>query len=333
MAAALTLAACQNDEMPQAGKETQAQFTTNLEQRVQSRMADKQWENADQIGIFTLNDEQQGVLLPDNSPAPSNLRLNMKYYINENKWNSDAPFYFKNPQAPMVQFTAYYPWTEDKKITDMKVENGNLKGTIAIDASDQSMEAQKTYDYLYADKDAAAGSEPAPKTPQGSKDEPNVKFQFAHSMTKVVIKLQEDPGGSTTLDDVEALTPTLKSFISKGTFNLADGKVTAAGFGDTGAVKDLTLANKTTENGHVIYTAILPPQTTQGNGDKAPEIALSNQAGDNYRSAKILTGEELEAGKYYTVTITVKKKALVIDSTDITDWLEGDGDSSDAVLQ
>lgn len=331
---ALTLAACTNDNVPQAEVETAARFFTNLEKRVQTRMVDDQWAPQDAIGIFTLNDEQKDVLLPDGTAAPSNMRLNMKYTRTDQNdgWESENPFYFKNPIAPFVKFIAYYPWTDDARITDMDVESENLKGTIDVDASDQSSSKQPTFDFLYADKDAP-NSEGAPKTPQGDKNNPNVKFQFSHAMTKVVIKLKADDNGSTTLDDVMKLTPTLKSFISRGTFNLADGKVTPAGFTDDEAVKDLVLSNKTEDDGYVSYTAILPPQTTQGNSEqKDPEVVLSGDA-DNYRSAKILSGKELEAGMCYTVTITVKKMSLVIESSEITNWKPGEEANSDAILQ
>lgn len=331
LAAGLALAACTNDDAHQVEAQTPAQFLTNLEQRVQTRMADDQWEAQDAIGIFTLNDEQEDELLPDGSPVPSNLRLNMKYTrtTGNDAWESTDPFYFKNPKAPTVQFTAYYPWTDDAQITDMKVEGGKLAGTIAVDASDQAN--QSTFDYLYADKDS---DQPEAKTPQGDKNQPKVNFHFRHSMAKVVVKLQPDPDGTTTYEEVQKLAPTLKSFISQGTFNLADGTVTAASFEADGAVKDLLLSEKTEDpNTSVSFTAILPPQTTQDNStQKAPEVTLANGT-DNYRSAKILVDKELQAGKCYTVTITVKKLTLVIESSDITDWTPEDGGIGDAVLQ
>ena len=332
LAGALSLAACTNDDAPQVEAETPAQFLTNLEQRVQTRMADDQWAAADAIGIFTLNDEQEGELLPDGTAAPSNLRMNMKYTrtAGNDAWESADPFYFKNPEAAEVQFLAYYPWTADAQVTDMKLENGQVSGTIAVDASDQSQ--QPAFDYLYADKES---DQPDATAPHGSKNQPEVNFHFHHSMTKVIIKLQPDPEGSTTYDDVQKLTPTLKSFISQGTFNLADGVVTPAAFDAEGAVKDLVLSNKTEEAGtSVSFSAILPPQTTQGDSpqQKDPEVSLSDGT-DNYRSAKILSGKTLEAGKCYTVTITVKKMSLVVESTDITDWTPEDGGDADAILQ
>ena len=331
LAGALALAACTNDNEPRVEAETPAQFITNLEQRVQTRMAGDQWAANDAIGIFTLNDEHEGVLLPDGTAAPSNLRLNMKYTrtTGNDAWESADPFYFKNPVAPTVQFMAYYPWADDASIADMKVEGGKLSGAIAVDASDQAN--QPAFDYLYADKES---DQPDAALPHGDKNQPTVKFHFRHSMTKVVVKLQPDPEGTTDYDEVATLTPTLKSFISQGTFSLADGVVTPAAFDAEGAVKDLVLSNKTEEAGtSVSFSAILPPQTTQDNiAQKAPEVTLSDGT-DDYRSAKILIGKALEAGKCYTVTITVKKMSLVVETTDITDWTPEDGGSSDAILQ
>ena len=150
LAGALSLAACTNDDAPQVEAETPAQFLTNLEQRVQTRMADDQWAAADAIGIFTLNDEQEGELLPDGTAAPSKLRMNMKYTrtAGNDAWESADPFYFKDPFAKVVYFMAYYPWVDDSQITGMGVgEYMDAQGTIAVDASDQAN--QPAFDYLY----------------------------------------------------------------------------------------------------------------------------------------------------------------------------------------
>ncbi len=324
MAGTLALAACTNDNAPQVEAETAARFFTNLEERVQTRMADDQWATDDAIGIFTLNDEQTGVILPDGTAAPSNLRLNMKYTRTaEGNWDSEDPFYFKNPASSDVQFAAYYPWTDDTQITDMAVQDGKIVGTITVNASDQSN--QPAFDFLYADK---ASDQPDATVPTGNKNNPDVKFHFRHAMTKVVFKLVPDPAGSVTFSDIQGLVPTIKNFVPQGKFNLADGTISAE---SSAFFKNLTLSNKTEEaNTSISYTAILPPQTT-GSGNQAPEIILEGNS--SYRSAKILSGKTLEAGKCYTVTINVKKITLEIESTEISNWTLEDGGSADAILQ
>lgn len=97
------------------------------------------------------------------------------------------------------------------------------------------------------------------------------------------------------------------------------------------AVVDLLLSNQTETTNTATqqsFVAIVPPQTASA--DVFLTIASGN---DSYLSAKILSKKELTAGKCYTVTVTVKKRELVVDSSDITPWTPGGSDDSDAILQ
>lgn len=61
LAAGLLLGACSNDNEPTDNANgVAAVFTTNLDGRVQTRMADEEWAEDDAIGIFSLNDEMEG---------------------------------------------------------------------------------------------------------------------------------------------------------------------------------------------------------------------------------------------------------------------------------
>lgn len=335
----LALAACTSDDAPRVETETLARFSTNLEQRVQTKMHDAEWENGDEIGIFTLNNELRHVVLPgETAPGLNNMRLNMKYAYSPSKgWESADPFYFKDPEASDVYFAAYYPWTAlgegQVTVTEPEGDNphGKLSGTMPVDASVQSSEAQKKFDILYAQYNS---DQPDKVTPFGNKDNPQVKFHFTHSMTKIVIKLQPDrDGGSTGYEDVLPLIPSLKGFKPKGQFDFSNGMVIADAEVNTSGIE---LSNKieNADDESIAYTVILPPQTT-GIGGEAPEISLvSSENSDVYRSAKFLEHKELLNGKCYTVNIIVKKKTLEIASSMITDWVnDPNTEEDDAVLQ
>lgn len=88
------------------------------------------------------------------------------------------------------------------------------------------------FDFLFADKDGE-GKESA-----GSKNSPNVNFQFAHSMTKIIIVLKAD---GSSVKDLGTMAPTLKGLKAKGTFSLANGVAALAG---DAAVVDLLLSNR-----------------------------------------------------------------------------------------
>ena len=258
----------------------------------------------------------QGVMIDD--VEQSNNAVNLKYTRSSNVWDGGTTaFRFKNPADATVTFRAYYPYTADADITDGA--GGKKEGTIAFEATDQSLAGQVKFDFLFADKDGE-GKESA-----GSKNSPNVNFQFAHSMTKIIIVLKAD---GSSVKDLGTMEPTLKGLKAKGTFSLANGVAALAGDAE---VVDLLLSNQTETTNTATqqsFVAIVPPQTASA------DVFLTIASGsDSYLSARILSKKELTAGKCYTVTVTVKKRELVVDSSDITPWAPGEDSNSDAILQ
>lgn len=311
LAAGLMLGACSNDNEPVDNSNgVAAVFTTNLDGRVQTRMADQAWAAGDAIGIFS-SDEMSGVA-PVEGMVASNKAVNLKYNrTTDNTWDGGSTaFRFKNPASSDVTFKAYYPYQES--VTD---ENG----TITFNATPQTAQAQADFDFLFADKDAPTGG-----TPTGSKNSPMVNFQFAHSMAKVVIVLEPDGTSVTALGD---MNPTLKGLIASGSFSLADGIAQATGTATT----DLELKNQTepeaSKASRQSFVAIVPPQA------KPAAAYLTIYSGsDNYLSAEILN-TALVAGNCYTVQIKVRKMELVVNGSDITAWQVNPLGSSDAILQ
>lgn len=309
--------ACSNDSTENPNGEVPAVFTTNLAQRVQTRAHDNAWDSNDNIGIFSQNDELDGLA---GSP---NMAVNTKYTTTDgNAWTSDKAYRFKNPVSTEVKFKAYYPWVEDSKIADGT--GGKIDGTIPVDAGTQSAEGQKACDFLFANTSDGTNAS------KGSKDDPNVGFQFTHSMAKVILVFKPDTDKGVEFDDAfKAMIPTLKGLKTAGTFSLANGTVTVSG-----SAADLELKNSTVDGpgGTVTFAAIVPPQTPANDGT-APEVSIKIGSSDVYRSVKILGGQNMEAGKYYKYTITVKKMELIVSSSDISDWEVGFDGTGDAVLQ
>lgn len=313
MAAGLALSACNNDNEP-APSEVAAVITTNLGNHIQTRMADNQWATGDAIGIFSLSDEMDGVTI--DGIAQSNMAVNLMYTrTTAGGWDGGVTaFRFKNPKAPTVDFKAYYPHTESNQISSGTT--GEIDGTISVDATDQSADGQTKFDFLYADKDEAGG------TPSGNKDNPNIRFQFTHSMSKVVIVLQPD---GTSVRELGEMNPLLRGLKANGTFSLENGVVTVSGDAVNLSLKNQIEANTLNKQS---FVAIVPPQTA------SEDVYLTIESGsDTYLSAKILGNKELLAGHCYTVTITVKKVELVVESSEITDWIDKDGGKGDAILQ
>lgn len=323
LAAAFLLGACSsNDDTENLNGEVPAVLTTNLAQRVQTRAHDNAWESNDNIGIFSLNDELDG------TGFPPNMAVNTKYTTTDGTaWTSEKAYRFKNPVSTDVKFKAYYPWVEDNAITDGTT--GKIDGTITVDASTQSAEGQKAFDFLFSTKESDQGEA---ADSHGSKDDPNVKFQFKHSMAKVILVFKPDEAKGVSFDAAfKAMVPTLKGLKPTGTFSLDNGTVTVSG-----SAADLTLSNSTAGSDTdktMTFVAIVPPQTP-ASGDTAPEVSIKIGSSDTYLSTKILCGQNMEAGKYYKYTITVKKMELIVSASDISDWVVGlDNGTGDAVLQ
>ena len=304
LAAGLLLGACSNDNEPTDNANgVAAVFTTNLDGRVQTRMADEEWAEDDAIGIFSLNNEMQGVMI--DGVEQSNNAVNLKYTRTPaGTWDGGTTaFRFKNQTDVTVNFMAYYPYTADADITDGA--GGKKEGTIAFEATDQSLAGQAKFDFLFADKDGEGNA------PAGSKNSP------------IVLKAD-----GSSVKDLGTMAPTLKGLKAKGTFSLANGVAALAG---DAKVVDLLLSNQTeTTNTDTqqSFVAIVPPQTASA------DVFLTIASGsDSYLSARILSKKELTAGNCYTVTVTVKKRELVVDSSDITPWAPGEDSNSDAILQ
>lgn len=308
LTAGILLGACSNDNEP-ANNEVAAVFTTNLDSRVQTRMADNEWATDDAIGIFSLNDEMEGVSTA--GAAQSNKAENMKYVRTAGGgWSGD--FRFKNPASKDVTFKAYYPHTAGV----------TADGTISFNAVTQTATEQAKFDFLFANLDKEGA------TPTGSKNNPNVSFRFTHSMSKVIIVLKAD---ETTVTSLGTMNPTLYGLKTKGTFSLASGAATLA---DDATATDLELKNQTGSSTATqqTFVAIVPPQSAPT--DAYLTIATGAEGSDSYLSAKILDGKALEAGNSYTITITVKKLELKVESSDITAWTANDNaGSTDAILQ
>ncbi len=327
LAAGLMLGACSNDNEPTADNANgvAAVFTTNLDNRVQTRMTDNVWGDNDAIGIFSLADEMDGVTV-DGVDLSGNIATNLKYTRTNNGtdeagWDGGSTaFRFKNPAIVTVNFKAYYPY----KATDITADASTGKlvdGTIAVDASDQSANKQLEYDFLYSDTDSEG------EKSSGSKDAPNVNFQFAHSMTKIIVKFVPDGESVTALPT--DMKPSLIGLRTKGTFSLKNGQVTS----DANSVATLSLTNKTAGSSTTeqTYIAIVPPQPASTSIQLS---ILANSDTDTYLTQTIIMSTELKAANSYTITLTVKKKELVVSGSNITPWTANDkAGSSDAILQ
>lgn len=161
-----------------------------------TRAAGTAWAKNDAIGITATHTD--GTKLLDNA-----------CYLTPNgdgKFEAEdgSVFYFTDNAE--VDFTAYYPWTA----TD-ELENGIIHD-VFTGATNQTPENQPKIDFLFA-------------TATGSATNPDVKLQFRHCMSRIVLRFL--PGeGIAELGDIEY---TLFGMILDGTFNTLTGEVKSEG--------------------------------------------------------------------------------------------------------
>lgn len=199
-----------------------------------------------------------------------------------------------------VGFTAYYPWTAPDEL-----ENGIIHD-VFTGATNQTPEKQPEIDFLFA-------------TATGSAANPDVKLQFRHCMSRVVLRFL--PGdGITTLDDIKY---ELHGMTLYGTFNTLTGE--AKSEGPSSDILTLTVPG----NGAAELSSplILFPMlgndlrplrlTMRGTTYTATYQLPQNPLNNNVR--------ELVAGHSYTYNVKINNTTMTISQATISDW--GDGGS------
>lgn len=255
-----------------------------------TRAAGTAWTKNDAIGITATHTD--GTKL-----------LNNACYLTPNgdgKFEAEdgSVFYFTDNAE--VDFTAYYPWTA----TD-ELENGIIHD-VFTGATNQTPENQPKIDFLFA-------------TATGSATNPDVKLQFRHCMSRIVLRFL--PGeGIAELGDIEY---TLFGMILDGTFNTLTGEVKSEGtFSDR-----LTLTVPGNGAAELSSPLILFPmldndQRTLGLTMRGTKYTATYQLPQNPQNNNV---RGLFAGHSYTYNVKINNTTMTISQATISDW--GDGGS------
>ena len=289
-AAALTLAACSNDDENLNGGPVAAQVTAGIG-GVQTRASGTVWENGDAIGISTIGSTLTSY-------------ANMKYTTSGNGnfthaadlGGEDSGMFFQDADET-VTFRAYYPFYGNE-YTDA--------GTISdVTTDDQTM--QSTFDFLFATGATASKSQPTVSFNNTVKE----NTSFTHRMSRLVLNITTDANAGFTASDVASGTYSLSGIKHNGTFNTQDG--TAVATGDPTSDWQITAANTGTDN-EVTYSMIFYPQEN---------ASLTFKATINGQDYTCVLTPALAAATSYTYNITVKKTDLEVSNCSIIDWGSG----------
>jgi len=280
-AAALMLAACSEEDDCNVA----VRFTANIDNAKATRALSTTWEDGDAIGITATTNTSMSKY------------QNYKYTTAAGSlgdFTADAAeaIYFQNDAS--VDFTAYYPYSGT---------NGMAAGTLANNtrAVNQTADAQKQIDYLFA---------PAKSASEAS---PTVNFVFSHKMSKIELTFQS--GDDIDISEIESYT--ISGLKMEGTFNTADGTATAI----SSAAEDLTISTTAAASSVIIY----PQEVT----DVALSVTVDGQA---YKCSLISSTQALAAGNKYVYTITVNKTGLKVASCSISDWETGASNTGTAEM-
>ena len=265
-----------------------ARITSTIDDMA-TRAANTVWAAGDTIGISGTSGEKPYVNVKYVTTAGSGAFT----VVNNPGENNDI--YFQNKDN--VTFTAYYPY--DGENGTAPGTNGILSKTIT--AAEQTADGQAKFDYLFATATASSAN-------------PNVKFQFKHCMSRIILNFL--PGnGIASLDD---FTCEINALALEGTFDTRTG-VTAA----KNVAPETLLLSVPYNAAAMSSTLIIFPQQASGanitiimNGvDYTGTIDYPENADNNRR--------ELRAGYSYTYNVYVNNTTLTINLANVNDWDNG----------
>ena len=217
IAAALTLAACTNDDENLNGGPVAAQVTAGIDV-TQTRASGTAWADGDAIGISTTSNTLTQY-------------TNMKYTTNGDGNFTHAAdlggeasglggeasgIFFQDTEE--VTFRAYYPHSGDEDIEP---------GPIAVDTKDQT--EQSSFDFLFATGATASKSSPTVtftnETPETTGDADDHSFHHKMAQLNVTFRVSTDDGLSAN----QILDGTFNLGGHEGTFDTTDGTTTLTG--------------------------------------------------------------------------------------------------------
>ncbi|MCD8275964.1 MAG: fimbrillin family protein [Alistipes sp.] len=307
-AAALTLAACtnENDPVAPADGKVAARIVADID-HVATRASDAGFVAEDRIGISCTSTD--GMTIYSNIPY--------SYDDQDKIFSPDGDvIYFQS--GDKVSFNAYYPFAGT---------NGMLE-PIAVTTDAEAQKNLPRIDFLFAMGATA------------DKNKPTVLFTgeaaFRHSMSRITIEFKE--GSDVVFED--CLTAyTLKGLDLRGTFNPENGVAVAQNntTPEEGLKMELTGAKAGNDGKYTAPSVIVFPQDV--NGTIALEVTVE---GETYRATLTLpsaieglSGDELKLlnpGYNYKFPVTVKKAGLSVGTCEIAEWKEAPGDPTDATM-
>ena len=315
-AAALTLAACSNDEnMEMTDGPVAARITAGLSAPT-TRAIGTNWSGTEEIGVFVTN----------STSGMDDLYKNVKYQITNsgatgNFTAVNEDIFFQDAEE-IVTFAAYAPYQESENNETLPGESEDGVVDVKTDNMNTATDQEKI-DFLFASGAVASRrdnivsfADATPETPNDDDD-----HSFHHKMAQLNVVFQVSTNDGFAANQIFDGSFNLGGLIHEGTFNVTDG--TTATTGSEVADWNITACKYEDAATTRTYSLILLPQELSSN---PLDVAVTIN-GQTYRNNTTIN-QDLEPGNSYTYTITVKKSGLVVSGCTITGWTDNDNAGS-----
>ena len=223
-AAAMTLAACSNDEnMGMTDGPVAARITAGLSAPT-TRAIGTNWSGTEEIGVFVTN----------STSGMDNLYKNVKYQITNsgatgNFTAADEDIFFQDA-TETVTFAAYAPYQESSAPNEFP--GGSADGVVDVRTDNMNTATdQEKIDFLFASGAVASRrdntvyfADATPETPNDDDD-----HSFHHKMAQLNVVFQASTNDGFAANQIFEGTFNLGGLIHEGTFNVTDGTTTLTG--------------------------------------------------------------------------------------------------------
>lgn len=313
-AAAMTLAACSNDEnMEMTDGPVAARITAGLSAPT-TRAIGTNW-NADEIGVWVKD-----------APASDMETLYKNVLYTTTSTGATAEFtaatgedIFFQDANETVTFAAYAPYQSSADNATLPGDNGKVD----VDTETNNTETlQEDIDFLFAEGATATRTS---NTVTFTNNAGGADHSFHHKMAQLNVMFQTSVPDGFAANQIFDGSFNLGGLIHDGTFDVTTGETATTGTAvDSWDITDCKYTDAATTR---TYSLILLPQDLSS---KPLNVAVGIN-GQTYRNSTTIN-PNLQAGYTYTYTITVKKSGLKVSGCTITPWASGSTGSGDAEM-
>ncbi|MEG2157961.1 MAG: fimbrillin family protein [Bacteroidaceae bacterium] len=329
---AVVLSACSNDETEnKSSGPVEAQITAGMSASTRAVNVDNTWTASDSIGVMVtgVTGTTSGV-----ASLMENRYKNVKYTTTSGGTSAaftaaaGAGIFFQDA-SETVTFAAYYPYAASTNAS-------TLPSPIAVyTKTDNTAASQAKIDFLFASGAIASKEVPYVEFYDATSSViPGKNCQFKHQMAQLKLVIKASTADGFTDDEAKeictASTYHLSDLIHAGTFTVTTtGGTAAINIGVDGEDWDITNCVHTDAADQFTrtYTLILLPQDKS----TAP-LKFRATIGEQTYTNNSSIAPNLEAGKSYTYTITLKKNGLFVSGCTIAPWGTTSPTSGDAIM-